>query len=84
MPGQRGRRPRIRRPFLTACVTGPVLPPSPGESGLEDTVIAYPAQVTRIRATFDMPGRYVWHCHILEHEDDVRPLHVRPGAGSAP
>lgn len=61
-------------------VIGPVLPPEPGESGVKDTVIVYPAQVTRIRATFDTPGRYVWHCHILEHEDNemMRPMQVRP------
>jgi FtsP/CotA-like multicopper oxidase with cupredoxin domain len=26
-------------------------------------------QMVRIRAHFDKPGRYVWHCHILSHED---------------
>ncbi len=26
-------------------------------------------QMVRIRAHFDRPGRYVWHCHILSHED---------------
>ncbi len=30
---------------------------------------ALPGQVTSIKATFDKPGRYVWHCHILSHED---------------
>ena len=32
-------------------------------------VTALPEQVTIIKATFDKPGRYVWHCHILSHED---------------
>jgi FtsP/CotA-like multicopper oxidase with cupredoxin domain len=40
------------------------------ESGWKDTVIAYPGEVTRIRAQFDRPGLYVWHCHILSHEDN--------------
>jgi hypothetical protein len=35
-------------------------------------VISYPGTVTKIRAKFDKPGRYVWHCHILSHEDHVR------------
>jgi spore coat protein A len=26
-------------------------------------------QMTKIKVTFDRPGRYVWHCHILSHED---------------
>ncbi len=40
------------------------------ESGWKDTVITYPGEVTTIRAKFDIPGLYVWHCHILEHEDN--------------
>lgn len=38
----------------------------------------YPGEVTRIIARFDRPGRYVWHCHILSHEDHemMRPFHV--------
>ncbi len=39
------------------------------ENAPKDMVIALPGQVTRIKATFDKPGRYVWHCHILSHED---------------
>jgi FtsP/CotA-like multicopper oxidase with cupredoxin domain len=35
----------------------------------KDVVTALPGQITRIRVTFDKPGRYVWHCHILSHED---------------
>ena len=35
----------------------------------KDMVTALPGQITRIKATFDKPGRYVWHCHILSHED---------------
>ncbi|MEJ2184675.1 MAG: multicopper oxidase domain-containing protein [Gemmatimonadota bacterium] len=52
------------------------------EDGPKDTVVAYPEQITRIRATFDRPGHYVWHCHILSHEDHemMRVLHVGPGA----
>jgi len=43
-------------------------------------VIAYPAQVTRIRATFHGPGQFVWHCHIVEHEDNemMRPFRIGP------
>ena len=52
----------------------------PRESGLKDTVIAYPQQVTRIKARFLKAGQFVWHCHILEHEDNemMRPYRIGP------
>ena len=52
------------------------------ENAPKDMVTALPDQVTKIKATFDKPGRYVWHCHILSHEDHemMRLLHVGPGA----
>jgi FtsP/CotA-like multicopper oxidase with cupredoxin domain len=54
--------------------------PEPWETGYKDTVIAYPGQVTRIRARFDNPGQFVWHCHIVEHEDNemMRPYRIGP------
>ena len=56
------------------------VPPEPWESGFKDTVIAYPGQVTRVRAQFNRPGQYVWHCHIVEHEDNemMRPFRIGP------
>ncbi|MDT0344924.1 multicopper oxidase family protein [Streptomyces litchfieldiae] len=41
----------------------------PAELGPKDTVRVPPGHVTRIRAVFDKKGTYVWHCHMLEHED---------------
>ena len=58
---------------------GPIVPPEPGEMGWKDTVQAHPGMVTRIIARFEgFTGRYVWHCHILEHEDNemMRPFDV--------
>jgi bilirubin oxidase len=54
--------------------------PEPWETGLKDTVIAYPGQVTRVRAHFDRAGLFVWHCHLVEHEDNemMRPYRVGP------
>jgi FtsP/CotA-like multicopper oxidase with cupredoxin domain len=51
----------------------------PEERGLKDTSIMYPGEVTRLAAHFDMAGLYVWHCHIVEHEDNemMRPYIVR-------
>jgi spore coat protein A len=51
-------------------IGGAVRPPKPWETGWKDTVIAYPGEVTRIKALFDVAGLYVWHCHILSHEDN--------------
>ena len=52
----------------------------PWETGFKDTVIAYPGEVTRVRAQFRNPGQYVWHCHIVEHEDNemMRPFRIGP------
>jgi FtsP/CotA-like multicopper oxidase with cupredoxin domain len=63
---------------------GNITLPEPWETGFKDTVIAYPGQVTRIRAQFNNPGQFVWHCHIVEHEDNemMRPYRigaVQPG-----
>jgi spore coat protein A, manganese oxidase len=48
------------------------------EKGPKDTVRANPMQATHIRAHFDIADKYVWHCHILEHEDNdmMRPYEV--------
>lgn len=40
-------------------------PPEPNEIGLKDTVLVYPGEVTRLKMRFDVPGLFVWHCHIL-------------------
>ncbi|UCG33997.1 MAG: multicopper oxidase domain-containing protein, partial [Phycisphaerales bacterium] len=54
--------------------------PEPWETGYKDTVIAYPGEITTVKALFDIPGLYVWHCHIVEHEDNemMRPYFVGP------
>jgi spore coat protein A len=40
-----------------------------GEQGWKDTVVCPPGMVTRVVATFNRPGKYVYHCHILSHEE---------------
>ncbi len=54
--------------------------PETWESGFKDTVIAYPGEVTRVKAHFANPGQFVWHCHIVEHEDNemMRPFRIGP------
>jgi spore coat protein A len=59
--------------------TAPAVPPEPYEAGWKDTVQAHPGMVTRIIIRFEgYVGRYVWHCHVLEHEDNemMRPYEV--------
>lgn len=69
-------------PPVAPFLQGEPVPPLDYERGWKDTVRAMPGQVTRIIVRwaperglpfpFDPtaePG-YVWHCHILEHEDN--------------
>jgi spore coat protein A len=63
----------------TIRFTAPAMPPSPSDSGWKDVVRADPGLVTRIIVPFEgFTGRYVWHCHLLEHEDNemMRPFEV--------
>ena len=58
------------------------------QNAFKDTVKTFPGEVTRVIMRFDLPGgtavkhgdkfRYVFHCHILEHEDNdmMRPYDV--------
>jgi spore coat protein A len=63
--------------------TGPAEPAPPHELGWKDTVRCDPGMVTRIAVRFEgEPGRYVWHCHMLEHEDNemMRPWELLPAS----
>jgi spore coat protein A len=58
---------------------GPVEPPEPYEAGWKDTVRAHSMMLTRFIMRFEgYPGKYVYHCHVLEHEDNemMRPYEV--------
>jgi spore coat protein A len=71
---------------------GEPVPPGPEERGWKDTVRMNPGEVTTVIMRFKLPNvpfavpqsprtggnEYVWHCHILEHEehDMMRPLIV--------
>jgi spore coat protein A, manganese oxidase len=72
---------------ITRLPVGAIMQADPNEqSGWKDTVRVNPDQVTRILVRFDdlgdtannYKGHYVWHCHLLEHEDMgmMRPLEV--------
>lgn len=62
------------------CQNGRTLtPPLEYERGLKDTVRTTSGEVTTIAMHFkERTGDYVWHCHVLEHEDNemMRPLKI--------
>lgn len=72
------REPLLVDPLLPATPIGGARGPEVWERAAKDTLIAYPGEVTRVKARFDRPGLYVWHCHILSHEDNdmMRPICV--------
>jgi spore coat protein A len=59
--------------------TGPAMMPEANELGWKDTARVNSGTMTRIIVPFTgYAGRYVWHCHILEHEENemMRPYEV--------
>ncbi|HEY6445309.1 MAG TPA: multicopper oxidase [Acidobacteriaceae bacterium] len=57
-------------------------PPAPSEAGWKDTAVVNPGDVLTILVRFEgYAGRYVFHCHMLEHEDNdmMRPYVVIAG-----
>ncbi|MCY2687175.1 multicopper oxidase domain-containing protein [Salinimicrobium sp. TH3] len=62
----------------SVTLLGSPSPPAPENAGRKDTFIILPGEVARVKAFFDKPGEYVWHCHILSHEDHdmMRPFYV--------
>ena len=60
--------------------------PEPWEAGWKDTVTAYPGEVTRVKMKFENAGQYVWHCHIVSHEDNemMRPYRIGPVQAGQP
>jgi spore coat protein A len=67
--------------------------PEPYERGWNDVVTVDPGEVVHVIVHFgehdglfnDQTGTYMWHCHMLEHEDHdmMRPFTVRPNDGDA-
>ncbi len=83
-------------PSLSPYLTGQPVSPAANEQGWKDTALMYAGQITTIRVRFAQqdgsafpfdptagPG-YVWHCHLLEHEDNemMRPYHLTKPASS--
>jgi spore coat protein A len=57
---------------------GPITGPKPWELGRKDSCSSPTGYITRVRATFDHKGLFVWHCHLFDHEDNsmMRPYEV--------
>jgi spore coat protein A len=63
----------------TLRLVGNRRPPAENEAGWKDTAIVYPGEILTIGVRFEgYAGRYVFHCHMLEHEDNdmMRPYDV--------
>ncbi|OGO17020.1 MAG: copper oxidase [Chloroflexi bacterium RBG_16_48_7] len=43
--------------------------PPLNEQGWKDTVLVNPNETVKVISTFDHKGLFMYHCHILEHED---------------
>jgi spore coat protein A len=86
------RQPFDTKTFLQngkVVFTGKPMPPERNERpAWKDTIKTYAGYITRVVAKFDLPAgtpvkpgdefRYVWHCHVLEHEDNemMRPYKI--------
>ena len=71
--------PQVIKPTGGRPSIGPTVAPFANELGWKDTVQVPPCTVTRIITKFGgYAGRYVWHCHLLEHEDNemMRPYDI--------
>jgi spore coat protein A, manganese oxidase len=82
--------PTVNLPNLSSYTTGPAVAPGPEEQGWKDTVKVNPGEITTLRIRFatqegtDFPfdvsqgPGYVYHCHIIDHEDNdmMRPYTV--------
>jgi len=65
-------------------LVGTPRPPAANEAGWKDTAVVTPRDVLTIIARFEgYTGRYVFHCHMLEHEDNdmMRPFEVVSQSG---
>ena len=86
------RQPFDPEHFPTVKYTGPARAPDANERGWKETIRCQPMECITVIAKFDLPNpgfivpasartggsEYVWHCHILEHEehDMMRPMIV--------
>lgn len=93
--------PQELNPFTDGdyIVPGSFVAPAPNEHAWKDTIQMNPGEVTIIRVRFapiDGSGKYpfdptegpgyVWHCHIIDHEDNemMRPYVVTPATSICP
>ena len=72
--GGMGRMGNVAHPFHAHGTQFQILErngqtPPPNERGWKDTFLVYPGDKVKVIAQFKYPGMFMYHCHILEHED---------------
>ncbi|KAB1187416.1 MULTISPECIES: multicopper oxidase family protein [Haloferax] len=64
--GMKPEKPDVKSYITPDAVT----PPTPNNTVKKDTVLVNPNEMLRVKVDFTgFAGRFAWHCHILEHED---------------
>jgi bilirubin oxidase len=60
----------VQMQVLDRVVDGKMVPLPPIDTGWKDTVLVDPQETVRLIGRFnDLEGLYMYHCHVLEHED---------------
>ena len=77
-------RPGAGRDGRSRCspcqLAGNAAPPEPWEIGLQGHGHRLSGRGHAHQGQFNTPGQFVWHCHIVEHEDNemMRPYRIGP------
>jgi spore coat protein A len=66
------------------ALQGAAVVPTGAEVSYKDTIQIMPGEVVKVKATWDLPGKYVWHCHILSHEEHDMMRFFQVGAVAYP
>jgi spore coat protein A, manganese oxidase len=84
MTSPHGHGNRVGATLHNIQLTGKKTVFKPSDNGWKDTYVIQPGEMVRLKAKFDKAGSYVWHCHILSHEDHdmMRPLVISAKSGS--
>ncbi|MEQ6390249.1 multicopper oxidase domain-containing protein [Bacillaceae bacterium S4-13-58] len=84
--GRMGRMRNVAHPFHAHGTQFQILErngetPPLNERGWKDTFLVYPGDKVKVIAQFKYPGMFMYHCHILEHEDSGMMGQFQVGSG---